>query len=96
MSKYIFVTGGVCSGLGKVSPQPSGEPPGEQGVQHSNDKDRPYINMDAGTMNPYQPGKAYVTDDGAETDLDLGNYSRFTSSPLGHDNSITTGRSTRP
>ena len=52
----------------------------------------PYINVDAGTMNPYQHGEVYVTDDGAETDLDLGNYNRFTSSPLGRDNSITTGQ----
>jgi CTP synthase len=52
----------------------------------------PYINVDAGTMSPYQHGEVYVTEDGAETDLDLGNYSRFTSSPIGHDNSITTGQ----
>ena len=52
----------------------------------------PYLNVDAGTMNPFQHGEVYVTDDGAETDLDLGNYSRFTTSPLGRDNSITTGQ----
>ncbi|HTP58548.1 MAG TPA: CTP synthase [Spirochaetia bacterium] len=93
MSKYIFVTGGVCSGLGKgVAASSLGSLLENRGFSIRMIKIDPYINVDAGTMNPYQHGEVYVTDDGAETDLDLGNYSRFTSSPLGRDNSITTGQ----
>ncbi len=93
MSKYIFVTGGVCSGLGKgVAAASLGSLLENRGFSIRMIKIDPYINVDAGTMNPYQHGEVYVTDDGAETDLDLGNYSRFTSSPLGRDNSITTGQ----
>jgi CTP synthase len=93
MSKYIFVTGGVCSGLGKgVASASIGSLLEHRGFNIRMIKIDPYINVDAGTMNPYQHGEVYVTDDGAETDLDLGNYSRFTSSPIGKDNSITTGQ----
>jgi len=93
MSKYIFVTGGVCSGLGKgVASASIGSLLENRGFNIRMIKIDPYINVDAGTMNPYQHGEVYVTEDGAETDLDLGNYSRFTSSPLGRDNSITTGQ----
>jgi CTP synthase len=93
MSKYIFVTGGVCSGLGKgVASASIGSLLENRGFNIRMIKIDPYINVDAGTMNPYQHGEVYVTDDGAETDLDLGNYSRFTSSPIGRDNSITTGQ----
>ena len=93
MSKYIFVTGGVCSGLGKgVAAGSIGSLLESRGFAIRMIKIDPYINVDAGTMNPYQHGEVYVTDDGAETDLDLGNYNRFTSSPLGRDNSITTGQ----
>jgi CTP synthase len=93
MSKYIFVTGGVCSGLGKgVAAASLGSLLENRGFSIRMIKIDPYINVDAGTMNPYQHGEVYVTDDGAETDLDLGNYNRFTSSPLTRDNSITTGQ----
>jgi CTP synthase len=93
MSKYIFVTGGVCSGLGKgVAAASIGSLLENRGFSIRMIKIDPYINVDAGTMNPFQHGEVYVTDDGAETDLDLGNYSRFTSSPLSRDNSITTGQ----
>ena len=93
MSKYIFVTGGVCSGLGKgVASASIASLLENRGYGIRMIKIDPYLNMDAGTMNPYQHGEVYVTDDGAETDLDLGNYSRFTGSPLGRDNSITTGQ----
>jgi CTP synthase len=93
MSKYIFITGGVCSSLGKgVAAASIGCILENRGLKIRMIKIDPYINVDAGTMSPYQHGEVYVTDDGAETDLDLGNYSRFTNSPLGRDNSITTGQ----
>ena len=93
MSRYIFVTGGVCSGLGKgVASGSLASLLENRGYQVRMIKIDPYLNVDAGTMNPFQHGEVYVTDDGAETDLDLGNYSRFTASPLGRDNSITTGQ----
>ena len=93
MSKYIFVTGGVCSGLGKgVAAASIGSLLESRGFNIRMIKVDPYINVNAGTMNPFQHGEVYVTDDGAETDLDLGNYSRFTSSPLSRENSITTGQ----
>ena len=91
--KYIFVTGGVCSGLGKgVAASSIGSLLEHHGLKVRMIKIDPYINVDPGTMSPYQHGEVYVTDDGAETDLDLGNYSRFTSSPLGRINSVTTGQ----
>jgi CTP synthase len=93
MSKYIFVTGGVCSSLGKgIAAASIGSLLEARGHNIRMIKIDPYINVDAGTMNPYQHGEVYVTDDGAETDLDLGNYYRFTTSPLSIENSITTGQ----
>src|SRR6056297_1807466 len=93
MKKYIFVTGGVCSSLGKgIAATSIGNLLESRGLDIRMVKIDPYINVDAGTMSPYQHGEVFVTDDGAETDLDLGNYSRFTSSPLSRANSITTGQ----
>jgi CTP synthase len=93
MNKYIFVTGDVCSSLGKgVAASSLGALLEGRGLNVRMVKCDPYINVDAGTMSPYQHGEVYVTDDGAETDLDLGNYARFTSSPLSRQNSITTGQ----
>ncbi len=93
MKKYIFVTGGVCSSLGKGLASASlGTLLESRGFSVCMIKIDPYINVDAGTMSPYQHGEVYVTDDGAETDLDLGNYARFTNSPLSAANSITTGQ----
>ena len=93
MKKYIFVTGGVCSSLGKgVAAASLGSLIELRGLRIRMAKIDPYINVDAGTMSPYQHGEVYVTDDGAETDLDLGNYARFTGSPLSRANSITTGQ----
>ncbi|MCL1813022.1 MAG: CTP synthase [Treponema sp.] len=93
MNKYIFVSGGVCSSLGKgVAASSLGALLEGRGLNVCMVKCDPYINVDAGTMSPYVHGEAYVTDDGAETDLDLGNYSRFTSNPLSQANSITTGQ----
>ncbi|HKJ85998.1 MAG TPA: CTP synthase [Spirochaetia bacterium] len=93
MKKYIFVTGGVCSSLGKgIAAASLGSLIELRGLRIRMAKIDPYINVDAGTMSPYQHGEVFVTDDGAETDLDLGNYSRFTSSPLSRANSITTGQ----
>jgi CTP synthase len=93
MNKYIFVSGGVCSSLGKgVAASSLGALLEGRGLNVRMVKCDPYINMDAGTMSPYQHGEVYVTDDGAETDLDLGNYARFTSGPLSRVNSITTGQ----
>ncbi|WP_028972990.1 CTP synthase [Spirochaeta cellobiosiphila] len=93
MKKYIFVTGGVCSSLGKgIAAASLGSLLECRGFTVRMIKVDPYINVDAGTMSPYQHGEVYVTDDGAETDLDLGNYSRFTGSTLNQANSITTGQ----
>ncbi|QEN08514.1 CTP synthase [Oceanispirochaeta crateris] len=93
MKKYIFVTGGVCSSLGKGLASASlGTLLENRGFSVCMIKIDPYINVDAGTMSPYQHGEVYVTDDGAETDLDLGNYARFTHSPLSAAHSITTGQ----
>ncbi len=93
MNKYIFVTGGVCSSLGKgVAAASLGSLLECRGLTVRMVKIDPYINVDAGTMSPYQHGEVYVTDDGAETDLDLGNYARFTQSPITRASSITTGQ----
>ncbi|HPE88526.1 MAG: CTP synthase [Spirochaetaceae bacterium] len=93
MKKLIFVTGGVCSSLGKgVTASSIGSLLEARGLAVRMLKIDPYLNVDAGTMNPYQHGEVYVTDDGAETDLDLGNYARFTSAPISRANSITTGQ----
>ncbi len=93
MKKLIFVTGGVCSSLGKgISASSIGCLLESRGLNIRMLKIDPYLNVDAGTMSPYQHGEVYVTDDGAETDLDLGNYARFTAAPIGRANSITTGQ----
>jgi len=93
MDKFIFVSGGVCSSLGKgVAASSIGALLESRGLNVRMVKCDPYINVDAGTMSPYQHGEVYVTDDGAETDLDLGNYARFTKGRLSQANSITTGQ----
>lgn len=93
MKKYVFVTGGVCSSLGKgLAAASIGTLLECHGLRVCMVKIDPYLNVDAGTMSPYQHGEVYVTDDGAETDLDLGNYFRFTSSPVSRKQSITTGQ----
>ena len=93
MKRYIFVTGGVCSSLGKgITATSIGNLLENRGLKIRMIKIDPYLNVDAGTMSPYQHGEVYVTDDGTETDLDLGNYARFTKSPLSKLNSITTGQ----
>ena len=93
MPKYIFVTGGVVSSLGKgIASASIGKMLESRGLRVSIIKCDPYINVDPGTMNPFQHGEVYVTDDGAETDLDLGHYERFTNAKLGKDNNITTGK----
>ena len=93
MKKYIFITGGVCSSLGKgLAAASIGALLEGHKVKVCMVKIDPYLNVDAGTMSPYQHGEVYVTDDGAETDLDLGNYYRFTNSPVGRLNTITTGQ----
>ncbi len=91
--KYIFVTGGVSSSLGKgIAAASLGCVLECRGYTVQLVKIDPYLNVDAGTMNPYQHGEVYVTDDGAETDLDLGNYTRFTRATMSKLNSITTGQ----
>ena len=93
-TKYIFVTGGVLSSLGKgLASAVIGSLLEARGLTVSLQKLDPYINVDPGTMNPFQHGEVFVTDDGAETDLDLGHYERFTNASLGKDNNFTTGRS---
>ncbi|HQM90208.1 MAG TPA: CTP synthase, partial [Exilispira sp.] len=93
MSKYIFITGGVCSSLGKgIAAASIGAILEGMGYKVAMQKADPYLNVDAGTMSPFQHGEVYVTDDGAETDLDLGNYARFTNSHLSSLSSITTGK----
>ena len=93
MKKYIFVTGGVCSSLGKgITATSIGNLLENRGLGIRMIKIDPYLNVDAGTMSPYQHGEVYVTDDGTEADLDLGNYARFTKAPLSRLNSITTGQ----
>ncbi|MFA4981036.1 MAG: CTP synthase [Candidatus Omnitrophota bacterium] len=93
MAKYIFVTGGVVSSLGKgITSSSIGKLLESKGLKVTLIKCDPYINVDPGTMNPYQHGEVYVLDDGAETDLDLGHYERFTNAHLTRDNNITTGK----
>ena len=93
MAKYIFVTGGVVSSLGKGLTSASiGLLLEAHGFRVSHQKLDPYINVDPGTMSPYQHGEVYVTDDGAETDLDLGHYERFTNAPLTKHSNYTTGK----
>jgi CTP synthase len=92
-TKFIFVTGGVLSSLGKGLASASiGALLESRGLTVTLQKLDPYINVDPGTMNPFQHGEVFVTDDGAETDLDLGHYERFTSAKLGKDNNFTTGK----
>ena len=92
-TKYIFVTGGVTSSLGKGIVSASlGKLLQARGYSVSIQKLDPYINVDPGTMNPYEHGECFVTDDGAETDLDLGHYERFLSSTTSQANNVTTGR----
>ena len=92
-TKYIFVTGGVTSSLGKGIVSASlGKLLQARGYSVTIQKLDPYINVDPGTMNPYEHGECYVTDDGAETDLDLGHYERFLSSTTSQANNVTTGR----
>ncbi|HLG79328.1 MAG TPA: CTP synthase, partial [Ktedonobacteraceae bacterium] len=93
MSKFIFVTGGVASSVGKgISVASLGRLLKNRGVSVSLMKLDPYINVDPGTMSPYQHGEVFVTDDGAETDLDLGHYERFTGDPSYQANNVTTGQ----
>jgi CTP synthase len=91
--KYIFITGGVLSSLGKgLSAAALGAVLEARGLRITNVKMDPYINVDPGTMSPYQHGEVFVTDDGAETDLDLGHYERFTTTRMSTVNSFTTGK----
>jgi len=92
-TKYIFVTGGVLSSLGKgLASAAMGALLESRGLTVTLQKLDPYINVDPGTMNPFQHGEVFVTDDGSETDLDLGHYERFTNAKLGQDNNFTTGK----
>ncbi len=92
-TKYIFTTGGVLSSLGKgLASAAIGALLESRGLRVTIQKLDPYINVDPGTMNPFQHGEVFVTDDGAETDLDLGHYERFTQAKLGKDNNFTTGK----
>ena len=92
-TKYVFVTGGVASSLGKgIIASSLAKLLQARGYKVANQKLDPYINIDPGTLNPYEHGECYVTDDGAETDLDLGHYERFTGCPTLQANNITTGR----
>lgn len=91
--KYIFVTGGVVSSLGKgIAAASLGRLLVDRGLRVTMMKFDPYLNVDPGTMSPFQHGEVFVTDDGAETDLDLGHYERFLDRPLSQANNITTGR----
>ena len=93
MTKYIFVTGGVTSSLGKgIISASLAKLLQARGYRVTIQKFDPYINIDPGTMNPYEHGECYVTEDGAETDLDLGHYERFLNTPTSQANNITTGR----
>ena len=93
MTKYIFVTGGVVSGLGKgITAASLGRLLKSRGLKIASQKLDPYINVDPGTMSPYQHGEVYVTEDGAETDLDLGHYERFIDENLNKYSNLTTGK----
>jgi CTP synthase len=93
MTKYIFVTGGVVSSLGKgIAAASIGCLLEAHGLKVTLQKFDPYLNVDPGTMSPFQHGEVFVTDDGAETDLDLGHYERFTHAPLSQNNNLTSGR----
>lgn len=91
--KYVFVTGGVVSGLGKgITAASLGRLLKARGYKVTMQKFDPYINIDPGTMNPIQHGEVFVTDDGAETDLDLGHYERFIDESLTKNSNVTTGK----
>ena len=93
MTKFIFVTGGVVSGLGKgITAASLGRLLKARGLKVAAQKLDPYINVDPGTMSPYQHGEVFVTDDGAETDLDLGHYERFIDENLSKYSNVTTGK----
>ena len=93
LAKYIFVTGGVTSSLGKgIISASLAKLLQARGFRVTIQKFDPYINIDPGTLNPYEHGECYVTDDGAETDLDLGHYERFLNIPTSQANNVTTGR----
>ena len=93
MPKYIFITGGVVSSLGKgIAAASIGCLLESRGLRVTLQKFDPYLNIDPGTMSPFQHGEVFVTDDGAETDLDLGHYERFTHAPLTQSNNLTSGR----
>jgi CTP synthase len=93
MAKFIFVTGGVVSSLGKgIAAASIGCLLESRGLRVALQKFDPYLNVDPGTMSPFQHGEVFVTDDGAETDLDLGHYERFTHTPLSQANNLTSGR----
>jgi CTP synthase len=93
MAKYVFVTGGVTSSLGKgIISASLAKLLQARGLSVTIQKFDPYLNVDPGTLNPYEHGECYVTDDGAETDLDLGHYERFLNVPTSQDNNVTTGR----
>ena len=93
MTKYIFVTGGVVSSVGKgITVASIGKILKSRNVSVSVQKLDPYINVDPGTMSPYQHGEVFVTEDGAETDLDLGHYERFIDTNLTAASSVTTGQ----
>src|SRR5476649_1456343 len=92
-TKFIFVTGGVVSSLGKgIVAACSGALLETRGLKVTLMKCDPYINVDPGTMNPFQHGEVFVTDDGAETDLDIGHYERFTTATLTRQNSFSAGQ----
>ena len=93
MEKFIFVTGGVVSSLGKgIASASIGKLLEARGLSVTVIKCDPYINVDPGTMSPFQHGEVFVTEDGAETDLDLGHYERFLNKPMHHTNNITAGK----
>ena len=92
-TKYIFITGGVVSSLGKgITAASLGRLLKSRGLKVSLQKMDPYLNFDPGTMSPYQHGEVFVTEDGAETDLDLGHYERFTDINLTKNSNVTTGK----
>ena len=92
-TKYIFVTGGVVSGLGKgIAAASLGRLLKQRGLRVKVQKLDPYLNVDPGTMSPYQHGEVFVTDDGAETDLDLGHYERFIDENLTGASSVSSGK----
>ena len=93
MTKHIFITGGVVSSLGKgIAAASIARILEEKGLRVALQKLDPYINVDPGTMSPFQHGEVFVTEDGAETDLDLGHYERFTSSKISRASNVTTGQ----